>query len=109
MAYGTTDELLRRLNIATPIAAQEEQAQMCMDAAASEINWDLDYPTDVTPPVPALLPIVNYGRARELWNLGYATFGASLLASDLLAYAGNDSWARWHRMLDPLRVHEGIA
>jgi hypothetical protein len=109
MAYGTTDELLRRLSIRAATADQTEQAQLCLDGAASEINWDLSFDTDVPPPLPALLPIVNYGRARELWNLGYATFGAALLASDLLAYAGNDSWARWHRMLDPLRVHEGIA
>jgi hypothetical protein len=109
MAYGTTDELLRRLNIRAATADQVEQAQLCLDASASEINWDLSYDVDVPPPVPTLLPVVNYGRARELWNLGYATFGAALLASDMLAYAGNDSWARWHRMLDPLRVHEGIA
>jgi hypothetical protein len=82
---------------------------MCLDAAASEINWDLSLELDAEPPVPPLLPVVNYGRARELWNLGYATFGAALLATDMLAYAGNDSWLRWHRMLDPLRVHEGIA
>jgi hypothetical protein len=109
MAYGTTDELLRRLSIRAATPDQLEQAQMCLDAAASEINWDLSLDVDVPAPVPALLPVVNYGRARELWNLGYATFGAALLATDMLAYAGNDSWLRWHRMLDPLRVHEGIA
>jgi hypothetical protein len=109
VAYGTTDELLRRLQIRTATEDQIEQAQLCLDAAASEINWDLSYEQDVPAPLPALLPVVNYGRARELWNLGYATFGAALLASDMLAYAGNDSWARWHRMLDPLRVHEGVA
>jgi hypothetical protein len=111
VAYGTTDELLRRLNYPTPSPDQVEQAQLCLDAAAAEIDWDLDYSTD-TPapvPVPVLVTTVSYGRARELWNLGYATFGAALLASDILAYAGNDSWMRWHRMLDPLRVHEGIA
>jgi hypothetical protein len=109
MAYGTTTELARRLNIRAATPEQVEQLQSTLDAAASEINWDLSYDADVPPPVPALLVNVNYGRARELWNLGYATFGAALLASDLLAYAGNDSWMRWHRMLDPLRVHEGIA
>jgi hypothetical protein len=108
MAYGTTDELLRRLSITAPTAEQTDQAQLCLDAAGSEINWDLGYDADVPDPAPALLPIVNYGRARELWNLGYATFGAALLASDMLAYVGNDSWRRWHVMLQPLRVHEGI-
>ena len=108
MAYGTTDELLRRLNIRSPTAVQVEQAQLCLDGASTEINWDLSYTADAAP-ASSLLTLVCYGRARELWNLGYATFGAALLASDLLAYAGNDSWARWHRMLDPLRVHEGIA
>ena len=104
--YGTVDELLRRLSIGAPTQAQIDQAQLCLNGAASEINWDLQYTVDQPT---SLTQIVCYGRARELWNLGYATFGAALLASDLLAYAGNDSWARWHRMLDPLRVHEGIA
>jgi hypothetical protein len=106
VAYGTTDELLRRLNIGQPTQAQVGQAQLCLDGASTEINWDLGYTSDIESPLTVL---ACYGRARELWNLGYATFGASLLASDLLAYAGNDSWARWHRMLDPLRVHEGVA
>jgi len=106
VAYGTTDELLRRLNIRSPTAVQIEQAQLCLDGASTEINWDLVYDADTPSPLTVL---VCYGRARELWNLGYATFGAALLASDLLAYAGNDSWMRWHRMLDPLRLHEGVA
>ena len=106
MAYGTTAELLRRLNIQAPTQAQTDQAQLCLDAASTDINWDLSYTADVSSP---LTVTVCYGRARELWNLGHATFGAALLASDLLAYAGNDSWARWHRMLDPLRQHEGVA
>ena len=108
MAYGTTDELARRLSIRTPTPEQTEQLQSVLDAASTEINWDLSYTADVDPPS-SLVVNVCYGRARELWNLGYATFGAALLASDLLAYAGNDSWLRWHRMLDPLREHEGVA
>jgi hypothetical protein len=110
VGYGSTDELARRLSIRSPTAEQVEQLQSVLDAAADEINWDLSTDgVDLPDPVPALVVNVNYGRARELWNLGYATFGAALLASDLLAYAGNDSWLRWHRMLDPLRLHEGIA
>ena len=106
MSYGTTDELLRRLLIDSPSAAQLEQAQLCLDAASTEINWDLSYTGDIPSP---LTVTVCYARARELWNVGYATFGAAQLSSDLLAYAGNDSWLRWHRMLDPLREHEGVA
>jgi hypothetical protein len=112
MAYGTTDELLRRLSIRSATADQTEQAQACLDAASADIDWDLgiDPVTNPAPdPVPAVYTNVCYGRARELWNLGYATFGAQLLASDLLAYAGNDSWSRWHVMLQPVRAHEGIA
>jgi hypothetical protein len=112
MAYGTTDELLRRLNLPAATADQVEQAQLCLDGASEDIDWDLGYDPVVNPapdPPPALVVNVCYGRARELWNLGYATFGAALLASDLLAYAGNDSWSRWHVMLQPARVHEGIA
>lgn len=111
MAYGTALELLRRLQVGAPNAAQSSQAQDCIDAAASEIDWDLGY-SSASPaptPTPPLLQEVNYGRARELWNLGYATFGASLLGTDVLAFAGADSWARWHVMLQPLRAHEGIA
>jgi hypothetical protein len=108
VAYGTTDELARRLTIRSPTPEQTEQLQSVLDAASAEINWDLDYTDDVPTPSPL---VVNacYGRARELWNLGYATFGGTLLGTDLLAYAGNDSWLRWHRLLDPLRLHEGIA
>jgi hypothetical protein len=109
VAYGTTDELARRLQIRAPTAAQTEQLQSVLDAASTEINWDLGYDTDLPPPVSSLVVNACYGRARELWNLGYATFGGTLLGTDLLAYAGNDSWLRWHRLLDPLRVHEGIA
>lgn len=111
MAYGTVDDLARRLNLGTPTAAQLEQLQSVLDAAAQEIDWDLGYTPEAPAPDPAppLVVNVNYGRARELWNLGYATFGASLLGTDVLAFAGQDSWSRWHVMLNPLRAHEGIA
>lgn len=111
MAYGTVSELGRRLSIGSPTAAQSEQLQSVLDAAAAEIDWDLGYSAELPAPVPPppLVVNVNYGRARELWNLGYATFGASLLGTDVLAFAGTDSWLRWHVMLQPLRAHEGIA
>jgi hypothetical protein len=105
VAYGTTDELLRLLSIRSATTEQVQQAQLCLDSASTEINWDLGYDSDQVSPIATT---VCYGRARELWNLGYATFGASLLATDLLAYASNDSWRRWHVMLQPLRLHEGI-
>lgn len=108
MAYGTADELARRLNLGTLKTGQLDQLQSVLDAASTEINWDLGYLSDVDPPS-ALIVNACYGRARELWNLGYATFGGALLGTDLLAYAGTDSWLRWHRLLDPLREHEGIA
>jgi hypothetical protein len=111
MAYGSTDELLRLIGIASPTAAQTDQAQRALDAAAEEIDWELGYTTDAPAPdpPPPLVVEVQYDRAIELWKEPQAPFGIVPVGPDTVPiFAARDSWYRHHLKLLPLKTSWGV-
>lgn len=112
MAYGTPEELLRLIQIAVPTAAQLDQAQRVLDAAAQEIDWELGY-TAAAPapdPPPPLVVDVQYDRGIELWKESQSPFGIVPVGPDTVPlYAARDSWYRHHLKLLPLKTTFGVA
>lgn len=109
MAYGTPTELARRLKIANPSAAQTEALQLALDAAASEIDWELSgspswTPPPTEPPYPPLVVEVNYERAVEHWQQGQMPGGIVGLGGDAIPIVlPRNTWYRHHVKLLPLK------
>ena len=110
MSYATVDDLVRRLGLSGPSAAQLDQAQQCLDAATQEIDSHLGYigaPATLTPEQLALVCIVNVDRAAEHWRL--TPFGALGQGPELPAVlTARDSWYRHARKLASLETSWGI-
>lgn len=112
MAYATVDELMRRLGVSNPTAAQTETGGDCLDAATQEIDSHLGW-IETGPPAPlsteqaALVKIVCLDRAMEHWRA--TPFGALAqgpeLPSVLTAW---DSWYRNSRKLASLETEWGV-
>src|SRR5215831_21157733 len=98
MAYTTVAELQRVLRIDTPTAAQTTAMQRVIDAAATEINWELALAADASPPSPIIVD-VNLDRAVELWRLNWSPgFGAIPVGPDNVpVITARDGWYR-HRL-----------
>ncbi len=111
MAYGTVTELLRLIGLAAPTAAQTDQAQRALDAAAQEIDWELGYTVDAPAPdpPPPLVVEVQYDRAIELWKEPQSPFGIVPVGPDTVPlFAARDSWYRHHLKLLPLKASFGV-
>ncbi len=112
MAYADVSELAALLNLSPPTAAQTEAMQRVLDAAAAEIDWELDY-NETTPapaPPPPLVVQVNLARAVELWKEAWTGFGIVPLGPDVLpVVTARDSWHRHARTLAPLKTAWGVA
>jgi cob(I)alamin adenosyltransferase len=112
VAYATVDELTRRLGIAAPTTAQQDQAQQCLDAATQEIDSHLGWlasgpPLDLTAEQQALLEIVNIDRAAEHWRL--VPFGTLTQGPELPSViTARDSWYRHGRKLASLQTSWGV-
>ena len=108
MSYAAVDDLVRRLGLSGPSAAQLDQAQDCLDAATYEIDSHLGWtttgaPTDLTTEQKALLSIVNIDRAAEHWRL--TPFGALGQGPELPAVlTARDSFYRHARKLASLET-----
>ena len=77
MAYATVAELQGLLRLDTPTATQTTAMERCLEAAATEIDWELGY-TEADPaptPPPDLVVEVNLERAVEHWRSGQSPFG----------------------------------
>jgi len=115
MSYGDVAELGRRLKIGAPTPAQTAAMQLCLDAAAEEIDWELAdtpswTPPPAAPPYPNLVIEVNYERAVEHWQQGQSPFGIIGLGGDVVpVVASRDSWYRHRLKLLPLKGSFGIA
>lgn len=111
MAYATVDDLAQLLNLSPPTAAQQDRMQTVLDAAASEIDWELSYsPSAPAPtPTPPLIIQVNLARAVELWKEAWTGFGVVPLGPDVLpVVTARDSWYRHARTLAPLKTSWGV-
>ena len=104
MPYATTAELAAALRISVT-AANQDTLQVCLEAAAIEIDDALD--ADEPVPANALVNRVNVLRAVELWKANDAAFGSPAGAgANLNAPAG--SFARHAATLLPLKATFGV-
>jgi len=109
MAYTTLAELQRVLQKPSPTAAEQQAMQRVIDAAATEINWDLGFTADPSPPFSAVLVDVNLDRALELWKFNYSPLGTIPVGPDSIPIVSpRDSWYRHHLRLNPLRTSWGV-
>lgn len=110
--YATVEELQRLLRIEAPTDLQTAGMTRCLEAAASEIDWDLGYTTaaPAPDPTPPLVEEVALERAVEHWRQSFSPFGViGLGAESEPIVTARNSWYRHHLKLAPLRVHVGIA
>jgi hypothetical protein len=113
MAYADTTELARILKIGNPSDAQEAAMDRCLEAAATEIDLELDLEAGETISSLggiALLEQVNLERAAELWKLQEVQFGVLELAGDFGATRiARDTWAKHAITLSKLKGQWGFA
>jgi hypothetical protein len=112
LAYVDIAELQRVLRIDAPTAAQTEAMQRVLDAAAAEIDWELDYAveTPAPDPPPPIVTDVNLDRAVELWRLNWSPgFGAIPVGPDNVpVITARDGWYRHRLRLLPLKTSWGV-
>lgn len=112
MAYADADELFRILKIRTPSSEQQAAADRVLEAAAGEIDAEINLADGVTlaPWQLELAAEVNLERAVEHWRQQEAPFG--ILALEGFAGAertARDTWERHANKLAPLKDQWGIA
>jgi DNA-binding transcriptional LysR family regulator len=110
MAYIDVAELQRVLRITAPTAAETTAMQRVIDAAATEINWELGLDVDASPPLSSIIVDVNLDRAVELWRLNWSPgFGALPIGPDQIpVITARDSWYRHRLRLLPLKTSWGL-
>lgn len=113
MAYADTTELARILKIGSPSDAQTAAMDRVLEAAATEIDLELDLEEGESIASAggiALLEQVNLERAAELWKLQEIQFGIVELAGDFGATRiGRDTWAKHAVTLSKLKGQWGFA
>lgn len=117
MAYATKDELAAALRVRV---TEENQPALdaCLDAAASEIDHDVDWREPVPEgelPYPegdnrlALLNRVNVARAVEWWKTNDAAFGVIGYSDTGALTAPRDGFSRHAMALTPCKQRWGVA
>lgn len=109
MAYATVEELAAALRVrVTPDNTATLQA--CLDAAAAEIDHDVDR-VDPIPPGDALANRVNLVRAVEWFKSNDAAFGVLGMTEGggSILTAPRDAFNRHAYTLTPLKQKWGIA
>jgi hypothetical protein len=110
VAYATPDELAAALRITRRTADVDAALQACLDAAAAEIDHDVDRPD--TDPIPAGDPLanrVNIVRAVEWWKSNDAAFGVIGFDQTGSLQVPRDGFSRHAYALTPLKLAWGIA
>jgi hypothetical protein len=107
-AYGTVDELMRRLKIRQPSTEQELQGQACLDAASLEIDAEVGR-TSPYDEAPALVIEVCYQRAVEYWHQAPMAFNVIGLDSEAPIRLSRNSWEPYAFRLAPLKESWGMA
>jgi hypothetical protein len=112
VAYATVAELQELLKLTSPTTAQTDRMERVLEAAATEIDWELGY-TDAEPaptPPPELVVAVNLDRAVEHWRQSSSPFGViGIGAESEPILTARNSWYRHHLKLAPLKVSQGVA
>lgn len=107
-AYATVEELARVLELRAPSAAQTEAMQRCLDAATSEVDWEVGHDTQYVEPFPPLAVEVTLERAVEHWQQSGAPWGVFQTAGVPMLVA-RDSFRRHAYKLLPLKETFGVA
>lgn len=113
MAYAETDELARILKIRTPSDEQTAAMDRVLEAAAAEIDAEIDLAATatLTAAQQELLVEVNLERAVEHWRQQESPFGLIGLGGELggAERTARDSWERHAHKLAPMKDQWGIA
>ena len=112
MAYADVAELARLLEIRSPTQAQTDAMGRALEAAATEIDWELGYTADspAPSPPPALVVTVNLERAREHWNDDLRTPGVIMIGDSQPIVLFTNPWNKYRRKLMPLKTSSfGVA
>lgn len=109
MAYASPDELAAALRVR--VTAENAAAlQACLNAAAVEIDHDVDRELDnPIPPDDPLAGRVNLVRAVEWWKATDAAFGVIGFDQTGALQAPRDGFARHAAALTPLKQRWGVA
>ena len=112
MSYADVAELQTLLRLDSPTATQTAAMERCLEAAASEIDWELGY--TLSRPSPTRRPSSSSkSTSNEPSNTGgkpRAPFGViGIGAESEPIVTARNTWYRHHLKLAPLRVHEGVA
>lgn len=108
--YAGTAELARILKLSNPSALQLAAMERVLEAAAMEIDSELDRAGAFGTPYPPLVVAVNLDRAVEHWRQQESPFGILGLGADAIpAYSARDSWDRHAHKLAPLKESYGLA
>ena len=112
-AYASVEQLAAALRI-TATAANTDQLQVCLEAAAVEINDALDPSPDSPPPDYAapwdpLVNRVNVLRGVEWWKANDAAFGVLGFDQTGAVRTPRNSFSRHALTLLPLKQQFGVA
>ena len=109
MAYATVDELARALRL-TVTPENTEGLQACLDAAAVEIDHDIDRPAEnPIDPANPLANRVNILRGVEWAKANDAAFGVIGFDGTGTLQAPRDGFNRHAYTLSPLKRQWGVA
>lgn len=110
MAYATVDQLAAALHISVTVKNTDD-LQRCVDAAAEQIDHDLDRLVDdpLPVPAPAIVVSINIAYAVEVFKANDAAFGGVGFADTGILTVPNDGFARHSAALVPYRQQFGIA
>lgn len=110
MSYATPEDLAAALRLRVT-AENVAQLQRCLDAAAEEIDADLNRPADDPLPSPAPAGVISteIARAVEWWKAADAAYGiiGSTDAGEIRA--PRDGFARHAATLTPFKRQWGLA
>ena len=112
MAYADTTELARILKIRTPSDEQEAAMDRVLEAAAGEIDSEIDLAADTSLTEAwqlALVEQVNLSRAAELWKLEEVQFGVIIGSELVTGSQPRDTWKKHAVTLAPLKGQWGFA
>ena len=110
MAYATVDDLADALHLrVTP--ENQTALQRALDAAAVEVDQDLDRPPELPlpdPPPPAIVH-ANIALAVEAFKMPDAAFGILGFDDTGAVRAAKDTVPRYWSLLTPYKIGWGIA
>lgn len=110
MAYATVDDLAGALHLR--VTAENQVAlQRALEAAAVEIDQDLDRPPELPLPDPAPDAIVhaNIALGVEAYKMPDAAFGILGFDDSGAVRAAKDSLPRYWSLLTPYKIGWGVA